>query len=77
MDWNRSACLGKESTFQFIFDVIDEVCELFDAPYFHIGGDEAPKDEWKKCPHCQAKMKEMHLNDVEELQGWFNNRVLE
>lgn len=76
-DWNRSACLGKESTFQFIFDVIDEVCELFDAPYFHIGGDEAPKDEWKKCPHCQAKMKEMHLNDVEELQGWFNNRVLE
>ena len=77
MDSNRSACLGKESTFQFIFDVIDEVCELFDAPYFHIGGDEAPKDEWKKCPHCQAKMKEMHLNDVEELQGWFNNRVLE
>ena len=77
MDWNRSACLGKESTFQFIFDVIDEVCEMFDAPYFHIGGDEAPKDEWKKCPHCQAKMKEMHLNDVEELQGWFNNRVLE
>lgn len=77
LDWNRSACMGKESTFRFIFDVLDEVCELFEAPYFHIGGDEAPKDEWKKCPHCKAKMKEMHLSNVEELQGWFNNRVME
>lgn len=76
-DWNRSACAGKESTYQFIFDVIDEVCELFPAPYFHIGGDEAPKDEWKNCPHCQKRMKENGLKDVEELQGYFNNRVSE
>lgn len=76
-DWNRSACAGKESTYQFIFDVIDEVCELFPAPYFHIGGDEAPKNEWENCPHCQKRMKENGLNDVEELQGYFNNRVCE
>lgn len=76
-DWNRSACAGKESTYQFIFDVIDEVCELFPAPYFHIGGDEAPKDEWKKCPHCQKRMSENGLKDVEELQGYFNNRICE
>lgn len=76
-DWNRSACAGKESTYQFIFDVIDEVCELFPAPYFHIGGDEAPKDEWKKCPYCQKRMNENGLKDVEELQGYFNNRVSE
>lgn len=74
-DWNRSACAGKESTYQFIFDIIDEVCELFPAPFFHIGGDEAPKDEWKNCPHCQKRMKENGLKDVEELQGYFNNRV--
>lgn len=76
-DWNRSACAGKESTYQFIFDVIDEVCELFPAPYFHIGGDEAPKDEWKNCPHCQKRMQDNNLKDVEELQGYFNNRVCE
>ncbi len=74
-DWNRSACAGKESTYRFIFDVIDEVTALFPAPYFHIGGDEAPKDEWKKCPHCQKRMRENGLKDVEELQGYFNNRV--
>lgn len=76
-DWNRTICVGKENTVQFVFDVIDEVCELFPAPYFHIGGDEAPKDEWKKCPHCQKAIKDNSLKNEEDLQGWFNNRILE
>ena len=75
--WNRSACLGKESTYEFIFNVLDEVCELFPAPYFHIGGDEAPRDEWKKCPHCQEKIRKEGLQSVDDLQGYFNNRVNE
>ncbi len=74
-DWNRPACAGKESTYQFIFDIIDEIAPLFPAPYFHIGGDEAPKDEWKTCPHCQKAIQEHGLKDVEELQGLFNNRI--
>ncbi len=76
-DWNRPACLGKESTFEFIFNVIDEVCELFPAPYFHIGGDEVPGNEWKVCPHCQKVIKENNLTGNNDLQGWFNNRILE
>ncbi|MFZ9719563.1 MAG: beta-N-acetylhexosaminidase, partial [Chitinophagaceae bacterium] len=36
-------CAGKESTFQFLQDVIDELLPLFPAKYFHIGGDECPK----------------------------------
>ena len=74
-DWNRSACPGKEITYEFIFGVIDEITELFPAPYFHIGGDEAPKDEWKKCPECKRTMKEQGLRSVEDLQGYFNNRI--
>lgn len=73
--WNRTVCCGKESTFEFIFSVLDEVCELFDAPYMHMGGDEAPKNEWKECPKCQQVMKENKLDDEEELQGWFENRI--
>lgn len=76
-DWNRSACAGKETTYEFIFNVLDELAELFPAPYFHIGGDEAPKDEWKKCPECQKRMAENGLKNVDELQGYFNNRVAE
>jgi hexosaminidase len=37
-----------------------------DAPYIHIGGDECPKAEWKKCPKCQAKIKELGLRDTKE-----------
>ncbi len=69
------ACAGKESTFRFIYDVLDEVCALFPAPYVHIGGDEAPKGEWKKCPHCQKTIEEMGLKDEENLQGYFNNKI--
>lgn len=76
-DYNRPACAGKESTYEFIFNVIDELAELFPAPYFHIGGDEAPKNEWKKCSECQKAMKENGLSDVEQLQGMFNNRIAE
>lgn len=76
-DWNRTICLGKEETINFVFDVIEEVCALFPAPYFHIGGDEAPKNEWKKCPRCQAAIKKHGLKNEDDLQGWFNNRILD
>ena len=67
----------REKNRNFVFDIIDEVCELFPAPYFHIGGDEAPKNEWKKCPHCQKVIKDNGLKNEEDLQGMFNNAVLE
>ena len=74
-DWNRSACIGKPSTMEFIKGVIDEICELFPAPYFHIGGDEAPKDEWKNCPACQELIRSLGLRNEKQLQGWFINEV--
>ena len=76
-DWNRPICPGKDQTIDFVKSVIDEVCDLFPAPYFHIGGDEAPKVEWKKCPCCQKRIEDNNLKDEEDLQGWFNNQVLE
>ncbi|MFI3229207.1 MAG: beta-N-acetylhexosaminidase [Bacillota bacterium] len=69
------ACVGKESTYTMIYDIIDELCELFPAPYFHIGGDEAPKKEWKACPLCQKVMENYNLKNEEELQGFFNNKI--
>ena len=74
-DWNRSACIGKPSTFEFIYDVIDEVTELFPAPYFHIGGDEAPRAEWEKCPNCRQLMEKESLKDTKALEGYFINKI--
>ena len=69
------ACAGKESTFKFWEDVLDEVMALFPGEYIHIGGDEAPRDMWKECPHCQQRIKENGLKNEAELQSYVNNRI--
>jgi hexosaminidase len=68
-------CAGKESTFTFLFGVLDEVMDLFPSPVIHIGGDEVPKDRWKACEPCQAVMRREGLADEEALQSWFIGRV--
>lgn len=70
-------CAGKESTYEFVFGVIDEIAELFadNTVYIHLGGDEAVKTRWKICPHCQRRIKELGLGDEEGLQAYFMNRV--
>ncbi len=68
-------CAGKESTFKFLEDVIDEVVELFPSKYIHIGGDEAFKDHWKECLLCKKRMEEEGLKDFHELQSYFIQRM--
>ncbi len=68
-------CAGKESTFTFLQDVIDEVTALFPSSYFHIGGDECPKTHWKICDACQKRMKDNNLKDEHELQSYFVQRI--
>ena len=64
-------CAGKDATLVFLKDVLDEVCELFPSEYIHIGGDEAPKGNWNKCPDCQNRIKELKLSSSHQLQLWF------
>ena len=54
-------CAGKETTYEFLENVLAEVAELFPGEYIHIGGDECPKTEWENCPDCQAKIAELGL----------------
>ena len=68
-------CAGKDSTFIFLEDVLDEVLQLFPSKYIHVGGDEAPKKHWEKCPRCQAKIKSEGLKDEHELQSYFIQRM--
>ena len=67
-------CLGKESTYKFVQDVIDEVVDIFPAKYFHIGGDESPTVMWEKCPNCLQKAKDENT-DIKHLQQYFTNRI--
>ncbi len=68
-------CAGKDSTIEFILDLVDEVSELFPGAYFHLGGDEAPKERWRECPHCQKRIKELGLQNEENLQSWLFDTV--
>lgn len=68
-------CGGNEKTYEFLQDVLDEVIALFPSRYIHLGGDEATKTNWKKCPLCQARIREEHLADEESLQGYFMGRM--
>lgn len=64
-----------ENTFKFLEDVLDEVIALFPSKYIHIGGDEAPKDAWKKSEFCQQMIKEKGLKDEHGLQSYFIQRI--
>jgi len=68
-------CAGKEATFDFLEDIIDEVVPLFPSEYFHIGGDECPKTRWESCQLCQRRMKKEGLKDEHELQSYFVQRI--
>ncbi|GIZ10207.1 beta-N-acetylhexosaminidase [Flavobacterium sp. UMI-01] len=72
---DNALCAGKETTYAFLENVIKEVVALFPSKYFHIGGDECNKSNWKKCPHCQKVMQDHNLKDVEELQSYFIQRM--
>ena len=68
-------CAGNDSTFLFIQDILSEVIDLFPSKYVHIGGDEATKTEWEKCPTCQRRIKAEGLKNVGELQSYFIKRI--
>ena len=50
-------CAGNDTTLVFIKKVLDEIMDIFPSKYINIGGDECPKDHWKECPKCQARIK--------------------
>lgn len=64
-----------EQTFAFLEDVLEEVISLFPSQYVHIGGDEAPKIQWKNCTHCQQMIQDLDLKDEHGLQSYFIQRI--
>jgi hexosaminidase len=69
-------CAGKDSVLEFLKGLLDEVMDVFPGEYIHLGGDEVPKDNWKKCPHCQKRMQDNKLKNEEELQSWFLKQLV-
>lgn len=68
-------CAGKKEVYEFYEHIISEVASIFPNTKMHIGGDEAPLDQWEKCPNCQKTMQENSLEKEEELMAYFFDRI--
>jgi len=64
-----------DATVRFYQNVLTEVMALFPGRWIHIGGDEAPKTQWKASPLAQTRIRELGLKDEDELQSWFTHRM--
>jgi hexosaminidase len=78
-NWGISPWLlnPNDKTLQFVNDVLDEVMRLFPSRYISIGGDEADKQQWNASPELRARIKQLGLDNMDQLQGWFTGRVAE
>ena len=65
----------KESTIDFLKDILEEVIALFPGEYIHIGGDEAHKDQWEQSDEVQQLLKDRGLKDMHEMQSWFISEI--
>ncbi len=66
----------REETYQFLDKFIGEMGALFPDEYFHIGGDEVNGKEWKSNPRIVAYMQEHGMKTTDDLQGYFNQRLI-
>lgn len=64
-----------EKVYEFLDKVFTEVAALFPNKYIHVGGDECYKGFWAADEGCQALMKQLNIRHVEDLQGYFMNRL--
>ena len=76
-DWGIYVTLFNTSdeTFRFLENVLDETMAIFPSRFIHLGGDEAVKDEWKKSPAVQARMRELGITDENTMQIWFMTQL--
>ena len=68
-------CPSNEETYRFYCDVLREVMDIFPSHYIHIGGDEAGKEAWRKCPRCIHLAEQLRLASTDDLQGFLIQRM--
>ncbi len=70
-----------EGSLAFFRHVLDEVLDVFDAPWIGLGGDEVPPTLWRESPHIVERARALGLfgpdgaPDVAQLHGWFVARL--
>ncbi|MFI6276301.1 beta-N-acetylhexosaminidase [Streptomyces sp. NPDC050988] len=74
---SKNVLAPTDNVLRFYEGVFEEVLDLFPADavgfseFVHIGGDECAKDQWEASPTAKARIVDLGLADVDELQSWF------
>jgi hexosaminidase len=74
-----------DTTIAFMQDVLTEVMQLFPGKMIHVGGDEAPKLQWRASPRAQQLIDRLGIRDTgdspthyrseDRLQSWFTTKM--
>jgi hexosaminidase len=68
-------CTANDSTYMILDKIFTQIAQLFPGPYIHVGGDEAFKGFWAKDPRDQEVMKENNLQNLDQLQSYFEKKI--
>jgi hexosaminidase len=68
---------GREETYSFLVDILEETAALFPSPWIHYGGDEVhfANSQWVDIPEVRALMSEHGLKDLKAVEHYFNRRM--
>ena len=72
---DNALCVANDSTWMILDKIFTQVAALFPGKYIDVGGDEAYKGFWEKCPEDQALMKKQGITDVNDLQDYFEKKL--
>ena len=68
---------GHPETMAFVEAVVDSVAMLFpNSPHLHIGGDEVPRDAWRKSPIVAELKSVLGLSSVTEVEAAFHRQLV-
>lgn len=76
-NFSGALCVGSEKAWQIIYGLLDEICEVFDSKYIHIGGDLFDFTDWKSCPACKKVIEENNLADERGLLVFALNKIID
>lgn len=64
-----------DATLAFVFDVYQELLDVFPSRYVHVGGDECPRIEWLASKAARALAEQRGLAGPGYLQRWFTEQL--
>jgi hexosaminidase len=61
----------EQRTLDLLFEILDQVMDLFPAEHVGIGGDECPTVQWEISPRAKARIRELGIDGVDGVQSWY------